>query len=934
MDTQTPVMGQVDDGPLTEAEIGLVQDTFSMVEPIADDAAAMFYGRLFEIDPDLRRLFKDDLAAQRKALMATLKIVVNGLNNLPAIVPAVKQLGARHAGYGVQTKDYDSVGAALLWTLEEGLGEAFTDEVKAAWATVYGLLAETMIEAAQNAPQATPEIEPETEIEPEQIYAEESNMLDQQLKTDTTETVSDTDGLIATLHAIGASQAMIEFNMDGTIITANENFLAAMGYQLSEIEGQHHSLFVEPAYKESREYVAFWDELRQGNFQSGEFKRVDKHGNELWLQASYNPVVGTDGKPYKVVKNAVDITAQKTESLKAEAASEGLMATLNGIGASQAMIEFELDGTIITANENFLAAMGYQLSEIEGQHHSLFVDPAYKESAEYVAFWDELRQGNFQSGEFKRVDKSGNELWLQAAYNPVVGVDGKPYKVVKNAVDITAQKIESLKADAESARLAQMVEELPINVMTANLETFEIDYANKATIDTIRTIEGLLPITADELVGTCIDIFHKDPSHQRRLLADPSNLPHAAIIDVAGEKLDLLVTALNDKEGNYIGPMVAWSVVTEKIKKDEEVERLIQMVDNMPLNVMMCDKDDLKINYINKTSIDTLRPLQSLLPAPVDELLGQCIDIFHKNPAHQRGILGNPANLPHTANIKLGDETLSLNVSAINDKNGAYIGPMLSWSVVTAQVALADNFETNVKGVVESVAGSSTEMQATAETMAAAAEEASSQSTAVASATEQLSKSIEEISGQVARSTQISGDAVVEAQRSNEQAQGLADASQKIGDVVNLINDIASQTNLLALNATIEAARAGDAGKGFAVVASEVKNLANQTAKATEEIATQISGIQNATQSAVGSIEGITKTINEISEIATAIAGAVEEQSAATGEVSSNINGVTKASEETGQAAAEVLSAARELSEQSESLGKEVDGFLVEVRAM
>ena len=149
MDARTPETDQVDDGPLTEAEISLVQDTFAMVEPIADDAAAMFYGRLFEIDPELRRLFKDDLASQRKALMATLKVAVKGLNNLPAIVPAVKQLGARHAGYGVQSKDYDSVGAALLWTLEEGLGEAFTDEVKAAWTTVYGLLAETMIEAAQ-----------------------------------------------------------------------------------------------------------------------------------------------------------------------------------------------------------------------------------------------------------------------------------------------------------------------------------------------------------------------------------------------------------------------------------------------------------------------------------------------------------------------------------------------------------------------------------------------------------------------------------------------------------------------------------------------------------------------------------------------------------------------------------------------------------------
>jgi len=375
-------------------------------------------------------------------------------------------------------------------------------------------------------------------------------------------------------------------------------------------------------------------------------------------------------------------------------------------------------------------------------------------------------------------------------------------------------------------------------------------------------------------------------------------------------------------------------VITEKVKKDEDTARLMQMIDNMPVNVMMCDPNDFTINYINQTSTNTLRPLQEHLPVKVDDLMGQCIDVFHKNPSHQRNILGDPANLPHRGKISVGPETLDLQVTAITDKEGNYVGPMLSWSVVTQQVQLADNFELNVKSVVETVAGSSTELQATAETMAAAAEEASSQSMAVASATEQLSKSIDEISGQVARSTQISSEAVTEAQKSNEQVQGLADASNKIGEVVNLINDIASQTNLLALNATIEAARAGDAGKGFAVVASEVKNLANQTAKATDEIAAQISGIQGATQTAVGSIEGITKTINEVNEIATAIAGAVEEQSAATGEVSSNIDGVTKASTETGQSATEVLDAAKELSQQSESLGAQVDGFLVEVRQM
>ena len=273
---------------------------------------------------------------------------------------------------------------------------------------------------------------------------------------------------------------------------------------------------------------------------------------------------------------------------------------------------------------------------------------------------------------------------------------------------------------------------------------------------------------------------------------------------------------------------------------------------------------------------------------------------------------------------------------------------------------MADDFQASVGGVVETVSSASTELQSSAQSMTAISEETSSQATAVAaaseeastnvqtvaSAAEELSSSISEISRQVSQSTEIAGSAVTAAEKADEMVQGLAMSAQKIGEVVALITDIADQTNLLALNATIEAARAGDAGKGFAVVASEVKNLANQTARATEEISGQISGIQTATQASVQAIQGITKTIGEISEIAGAIAAAVEEQGAATseiarnveqaaagtGEVSANIGGVTQAAGEAGQSAAQVLGAANELSQQSELLKAEVAKFMAQVR--
>jgi methyl-accepting chemotaxis protein len=521
---------------------------------------------------------------------------------------------------------------------------------------------------------------------------------------------------------------------------------------------------------------------------------------------------------------------------------------------------------------------------------------------------------------------------------------------------------EKVKADARSKMLEQMVDQMPINVMLLDLEDFTIDFINKTSVDTLKPLEHLLPCKADDILGQCVDIFHAQPEHQRKLLSDPKNLPFQTNITLGGEVLDLLVTALTDTDGNYMKPMLSWSVVTAKIKADEQSARLAQMMDQMPVNVLTLELDEFTIDYANKTSVETLAPLEHLLPCKASELVGKCVDIFHANPAHQRKLLGDASNLPHRARIKLGDEVLDLRASAILNKDGVYDGTLLTWSVVTKQAQMADRFEQSVMAVVESVSSGATEMESSARTMqttaeetsqrattvAAASEEATSNVQTVASAAEELSSSVEEIGRQVSQSTKIAQNAVEEAKKADEQVQGLAEAAQKIGEVVNLINDIASQTNLLALNATIEAARAGEAGKGFAVVASEVKSLATQTAKATDEIAAQINAIQGATTDAVQAIQGISTTIAEISEISTAIASAVEEQGAATREiagnvqqaatgtqeVSSTIAAVTQTATETGEAANQVLEATGELSQQAEMLRKQVDEFLIEVRTM
>lgn len=480
----------------------------------------------------------------------------------------------------------------------------------------------------------------------------------------------------------------------------------------------------------------------------------------------------------------------------------------------------------------------------------------------------------------------------------------------------------------------QMVENMPVSVVTCDvLNDFKINYVNKATVESLGEIEHLLPCKADTLIGQSIDIFHKNPAHQRNILKNPNNLPHEARIQLDTVWLELLVTAIYDGKGNYVEAMLTWSNITDQVNREEEATRLTTMIDDMPINVMMADKDTAEITYINKTSVDTLRPLQHLLPVPVDKLLGQCIDVFHKNPTHQRAILSDSSRLPMRSKIHLGDEILDLRVSAVMDSNGQYIAPMVTWAVVTQQARLADSFEENVAAIVSTVTSSATELEQSAASLAANLEESANMSSSVAAAAEELSVTVDEITRLVQGSSEIASSAVGEAGNANEVMTSLVDAAEKIGDVISLIQDIAGQTNLLALNATIEAARAGEAGKGFAVVASEVKALANQTTKATDDIDSQIGAVRNDVDSSATALQKIAETIQSIDENTRDVAAAVNQQGTSTQEVNSNIQGVMQAAQDSTAIASQLREAAGELSQQAETLQVKVDEFMTEVRS-
>lgn len=504
----------------------------------------------------------------------------------------------------------------------------------------------------------------------------------------------------AKVDALDRVQAIIEFELDGTILTANENFCSAMGYSLGEIQGKHHSMFAEPEYAASPEYRAFWDKLRRGEFETGEFKRLAKGGREIWIQASYNPVLDESGRPYKVVKFATDVTEQKIRN--ADMSSQ-----IEAIGKSQAVIEFNLDGTIITANENFCATVGYSVEEIRGRHHSMFVDPDHAGSQEYKDFWAKLGRGEFDSGEYERVGRGGKRIVIQASYNPIFNADGKPYKVVKYATDLTASE-----RMQEAVRIRSALDSTTTNVMVADAD-FNIVYMNhsqhemmKSNEDALRT--ELRNFNADELVGKNIDVFHKNPAHQRQML-ERLTAPHRTEITVAGRIFGLIATPVMDADGNRQGIVVEWDdrterVAAEKAAAEEAAEnaRIKAALDTTTTNVMVADAD-LNIVYMNESQREMMKTAESDLRKDLpnfdsNNLLGQNIDVFHKNPAHQRGMLARLTSAYET-DIKVGGRSFHLIASPVMDDDGQRAGTVVEWRDETAEKAV----EAEIAEVVSAV---------------------------------------------------------------------------------------------------------------------------------------------------------------------------------------------------------------------------------------
>lgn len=400
----------------------------------------------------------------------------------------------------------------------------------------------------------------------------------------------------------------------------------------------------------------------------------------------------------------------------------------------------------------------------------------------------------------------------------------------------------------------------------------------------------------------------------------------------------------------------------EKLRKNvAEAYLLKQMVDNMPVNLMTVDVlNNFKISYINNTSKSTLKALETFLPVKIEEIQGKSIDIFHKNPQMQHNILADSKNLPHYANVKIGNDVMQQTISAIYNSKKEYVAAMLTWKIITQDIKLADDFETDVKAIVNLVASAATELTQTAgsmtdsikrnqemsDTAVEAVQETSTNVESVANASGELYNSIREISSQVQKANMLVQQSSEKTNNADKLAEELKQASSRVEEVTSLISNISNQINLLALNATIESARAGEAGKGFAVVASEVKNLANQTDKSIAEIQNVIEEMHKASGAITGALIDIKHSIEEISIATSSVASAVEEQSATTNEISRNMKSASSATQQVSNSLGQVSQmsnqnvtyseqmhqAAGSLSQQAEMLNTQVDSFLTKIR--
>lgn len=872
----------------------VVQKSWQKIKPIAPQAAKIFYETLFEMDPSLKPMFKGDIVEQGSKLMTMLDAAIKLLDDPDKLIPAVQKLGQRHVNYGVKPEHYSTVGAALLKTVETGLGDEYTATVKRAWTAVYKTLADTMIAASDAAT----------------VPAKKSE-LDNKGNKEIMDTKNTNNDLAARLQGALDQSATPIMMVDRDFIITYVNAATLNLLQTNE------ETF-------AKVYPGF---------------SADKD---------------------KVLGACIDMFHKKP------AHQRKLLDDVNNLPWSTdinvAHLTFSLNVTaILDASGNYIG------NSLE---------------------WQNVTETRMQ--ENKAVQLQGA---LDQSATPIMMVD----------------------------------------------RDFIITYVNAASLSLLQSNEATFAqvypgfsANKDKVLGACIDMFHKNPAHQRKLLDDVNNLPWQTDIKVAHLTFSLNVSAILDAAGKYIGNSLEWQDVTEVRTRAIEVGRLSSAIEGMTTNLMMADTDG-KIVYCNPAVIKMLArretELRSVLPAfSVATVVGSNFDSFHKDPSHQRNLLGNVANLPFTAEIKVASLTFQLIAIALKDEKQNHVGTAVQWldlteekdaqaqveGLITAAIsgeldrrietsnysgfmlglgnninelmeaivepindainiaqALADgdltqsmdskyggqflllaeamngsienlgnmveeirNASTNVFDAAREIAEGNNELSQRTETQASSLEE-------TASAMEELTSTVQQNAENTTEASKLSSGVMDKATNGGEVVKNAIEAmsdinksSKKIADIISVIDEIAFQTNLLALNAAVEAARAGEQGRGFAVVAAEVRNLAQRSAGAAKEI----KGLINDSVEAVGqgtklvdatgqTFTELVSAIAEVGKMLQDIDSAGKEQSAGIGEVSEAVSQMDEMTQQNAALVEEASASSKSMEEQAQGLLEQISFF-------
>ena len=664
--------------------------------------------------------------------------------------------------------------------------------------------------------------------------------------------------LRAMAAAISRSLAVVEFGLDGTILTANQNFLDTMGYSLAELRGQHHRLLCPPGVAESAEYAAFWAKLGAGAYEGGEYKRLAKGGREVWLQATYNPVLDASGAPVKVVKFASDVTA-------ATVANADFLGKVAALDRAQAVAEFSLDGRLLTANANFLATMGYALGEVQGRHHRLFCEDEVAESREYADFWERLGTGQYEAGEFHRVAKGGRGVWLQATYNPILDVEGRPVKVVKFASDTTAAKAREADFQGKVAAIerAQAVIEFDLqgHVLTAN-----------------RNFLDVVGYSLNEVVGKHHRMFcppelaasQEYADFWERLGAGQFEAGEFQRVARGGKDVWLQATynPILDASGKPVKIVkFATDVTAERLSNAEVAARLTavdraQAVIEFDLEGVVLAANENFLRTMGYTAREIVGQHHSTFCTPEYTRSVEYRDFWMRlskgdviaGRFHRVGKYGRDVHIQATYNPVMG-----LNGEPVKVVKYAYD--------VTPEVEREQRIATGTGQMTTSVRNLAESIDHIALSSGAATD--------------------------LAAQTHANAEQGVEALRASIEAIALIQrSSSAISDIVKVMGELATQTNLLAFNASIEAARAGEHGVGFSIVAGVVRMRAERSAGAAQEISALIE--QSADRVAQGSevskraeaaFERIAASVSRTNDAIRAISAATKVQQQSSQEV-------------------------------------------------